>query len=754
MKARRINGYAALALVATDVLVLIVLAALSPSLTFVNNAIDIWYDQRDPLVEEFAEQQATFGHESWIYINAWVDEAAEVDRVLLAAQLGEKFRALDGVTTVLSPVLLDVLQRDEEGLYYDRLPSTLSWSDLHARLSTHPIAAESLVDADDATRIGFLLNESTDFGASGADRQTLLRAIREHLATTPGLAHSTVTGSPVINAELNRLSWRDFLILIPLTMVVMFALSLAIFRRECHFAIAILAVSGLSTLSTLALMLVAGLAFNMLTIALPGVIFTLGVAAGFHVLQHYARSSAPFAGADAMIRARLLVADVRQPIMVSHVTTALGFGLLGSITVSPVQQMALWGAIGVLWSGLHVAIVLPYVLGRLGQPSLRESRLIPALADRVSGWAEGAAARPRLTFALIAGSALLFVVFALQIRVDSTYLTMVDPSERMRKDYAHLAREAIPSGQLSVVIENSGNAGLVPSGLNSAIIALENDFAALPGVRKVIGPGTIYAEVMPALLESGDTPATFGADTNAVTDAYIFALTGGSREVSRYVDENLERFRITLLFEYLTNNELRSLVTNEIEPRLARFETTLPATSTSVVGLTLLWAHMDRAILAGQLWTLSLLGLVCFAMFWVSTRRMHLAAVATLVNLMPLGAIAALMGVFGMPLDLAAVFILSLSLGIAIDDTSFFVHHFATQPAGEQDPPSGALRHTIIQTAPAMILTSVLIAAGFSVLLISSFVPMQIFGGFTALGVTLAALVDIFVLPLLVRAYP
>ena len=54
--------------------------------------------------------------------------------------------------------------------------------------------------------------------------------------------------------------------------------------------------------------------------------------------------------------------ELVRPILVSNVTTALGFGLLAVIPVTPVQEMALFGAAGELLSGLHVVFVLPKCL--------------------------------------------------------------------------------------------------------------------------------------------------------------------------------------------------------------------------------------------------------------------------------------------------------------------------------------------------------------------------------------------------------
>jgi predicted RND superfamily exporter protein len=52
-----------------------------------------------------------------------------------------------------------------------------------------------------------------------------------------------------------------------------------------------------------------------------------------------------------------------------------------------------------------------------------------------------------------------------------------------------------------------------------------------------------------------------------------------------------------------------------------------------------------------------------------------------------------------------------------------------------------------------MVATCIVIVLGFSVLLLSSFIPMRTFGGLTAVGLVLAMLCDLFVLSFLLVAF-
>jgi predicted RND superfamily exporter protein len=139
----------------------------------------------------------------------------------------------------------------------------------------------------------------------------------------------------------------------------------------------------------------------------------------------------------------------------------------------------------------------------------------------------------------------------------------------------------------------------------------------------------------------------------------------------------------------------------------------------------------------------------CFLTFFLSLRNWTLSASAMFVNVLPVAVIAAVLGATGQPIDMATVFIMGISLGIAVDDTSFYIHEYLDR--ARQGP--GALITALSHTGPTMVVTCIVIVLGFSVLLVSSFIPMRTFGGLTAIGLVLAMVCDLFVLSFLLLAF-
>ena len=749
----RVLGWLPSLVVAVDLTLMLTLAAhIYSGREIVNNAIDIWFDRSDPTVEVLNQERALFGSDTWMVATIWMradrlNEGGSVSRALT-----EQLEQLEGVTRVISPTSLEVLQRSEQGLFFGSLDAA-EWPALRETLVRHPFAGEFLVYSKSPELFSLLIKEHTGPTTPGVVRQHLVSEVRRILDSHPAVAASALTGTAVINADLNRLSWGDFLLLVPLTVVVASLMLLAMLRFRWRTTIAILAPVGLTTGSLIALMLLAGRPFTMVTIVLPGLFFTLGIASSVHVTSWTASWLREGHGSPGEV-VHATWRELSRPILVSHVTTALGFGLLAVIPVTPVQEMALFGAAGELYSGLHVMFVLPKCLLWFGAASEFRDRRPLFVGERWAADAFAALAawltrlqrfRFRLILPMVAACAAMAWLISM-VSYDSTYLTMIQPAERLRVDYARFDAAALPSAQLSIVIRRKDPA-IVDARLNAALMSVTAEIEALPEVSKVVGPASVFSEVAPALAD-GTSVEQFGADDAAVADAYAFALSGGNTEIGSYVHDSLGAYRLVVFFPYLDNSRLDRLTRQEIPAILDGHLAPISDLSTEISGVTVLWAHMDDAMSRGQVTSVLIMSVACFVTFFLSLRNWTLSASAMFVNVLPVAIIAALLGAMGRPIDMATVFIMGITLGIAVDDTAFFVHGYLDR-AGLAD---GALAATLRHTGPTMVATCVVIVIGFSVLLVSAFTPMRTFGGLTAVGLVLAMLCDIFILSFLLLA--
>jgi predicted RND superfamily exporter protein len=133
-------------------------------------------------------------------------------------------------------------------------------------------------------------------------------------------------------------------------------------------------------------------------------------------------------------------------------------------------------------------------------------------------------------------------------------------------------------------------------------------------------------------------------------------------------------------------------------------------------------------------------------------RSGRIAAICLLPNALPLVAGYGLMGAAGWLLDPSPAIVFIVGLGIAVDDTIHLVTRWREERRRGRDPVE-AIRQAVLHTGRAVTVTSVVLASGFLVNVLSSFPNMRIMGMLGAFVILAALLSDLLVLPALLARY-
>ena len=165
-------------------------------------------------------------------------------------------------------------------------------------------------------------------------------------------------------------------------------------------------------------------------------------------------------------------------------------------------------------------------------------------------------------------------------------------------------------------------------------------------------------------------------------------------------------------------------------------------------GMLILYNNMLESLFKSQILTLGVVFGIILMMFIVLFRSLKLAIIGMFPNLVGACFVLGLMGWSGIPLDMMTITIAAISIGIAVDNTIHYIHRFKLEYArlGDYTKAMYACHDTI---ARAMYFTSITIIAGFSVLVLSNFMPSIYFGMFTSLAMFIALMANLTLLPVL-----
>lgn len=190
--------------------------------------------------------------------------------------------------------------------------------------------------------------------------------------------------------------------------------------------------------------------------------------------------------------------------------------------------------------------------------------------------------------------------------------------------------------------------------------------------------------------------------------------------------------------------EIRTYATGELN---------LAEEDVKITGMMILFNDMLKQLADSQLSSLMYVVIATFLMFSLLLRSIPLAILALIPNVLAAATVIAFMGYAAIPMDMMTITIAAISIGIGVDDAIHYLHRFREEFSDSSDIIT-AVERAHLTIGRAMYFTSMIIIGGFSILMLSNFLPTVYFGLLTALAMILALLANLTLLPaLLVLAY-
>ncbi|HBL54678.1 MAG TPA: RND family transporter [Candidatus Lambdaproteobacteria bacterium] len=222
-----------------------------------------------------------------------------------------------------------------------------------------------------------------------------------------------------------------------------------------------------------------------------------------------------------------------------------------------------------------------------------------------------------------------------------------------------------------------------------------------------------------------------------------------------------ERFRKIIMDPYVSveNNEARFYVRiRDSEPNLRRNELLkqiqhdlkdkldIPEGKWQLTNLLVLYNNMLQSLFKSQILTLGVVIVLFLIMFIFLFRSIIIALIAIFPNVLSIGVVLGFMGWMGIPLDMMTITIAAISVGIAVDNTIHYIHRFRFEFAKDRNY-LAAMHRSHESIGYAMYYTSITIIIGFSILVLSKFIPSIYFGLLTGLAMLIALVAALTLLP-------
>tara|TARA_Y100001958_G_C21235271_1_gene561559 strand:- start:432 stop:2897 length:2466 start_codon:yes stop_codon:yes gene_type:complete len=276
------------------------------------------------------------------------------------------------------------------------------------------------------------------------------------------------------------------------------------------------------------------------------------------------------------------------------------------------------------------------------------------------------------------------------------------------------------------------------------ILIVHDYLDSLPEIGKVLSFGSILRvaeDLNQKKLQSLEIAVLYSKIPSEIKKEII------SPYISVEKDEARINVRIKDSQENLRRNDLIKKINSDINQKLG-FE----KDEFKLTGVLILFNNLLQSLFKSQILTLGIVILGIFGMFFILFRNITLSLIGVVPNFLAAFFILGIIGLMKIPLDMMTITIAAITIGIAVDNSIHYIYRFKEEfkKIKNYEKTLDRCHNTV---GIAILNTSITIVFGFSILVLSNFIPTIYFGVFTGIAMLLAMISVLTLLPKLLLIY-
>lgn len=488
-----------------------------------------------------------------------------------------------------------------------------------------------------------------------------------------------------------------------------------------------------------------GIAFNTMLSVVPLVIVAIAIADSIHVINDTARYLRESLAEDPRQALTQAVQENLLPTFLTSATTAIGFASLLSTPIVPIQHLAISAALGTLtaWAltfTLAVPVLRLLPVRWIAPPrKQRQDEKLHRFLQGYSGFLEVHRYRIFVAGVLVA---LVGVYVTAQVRIDSEPNAYFADDVPIKRANDFVNREIGGFNGPEIVLDSGSPGGAKDPAFLRKVEALETWLDGHSYVNQTISIVDILKSVHRAF--HADDPQFYALATSPdviAQESFVYSMgLSEGRSLDDLLDVREQRTRLSVYWRLTKSRESLAAVA-AIEDKMTELGLTGHVTGKYFI-LYRLNNFVVRTLLRSLVISFILVSVIMLLLF----RSIPLGVGAIAANVMPLliGGMAVV--VCGKTVNFATAMVVSICLGIAVDDTIHFCSTYFRYQATARSH-RDLLYHVFRSTGHALGITTLLLITGFGAFVLGDFVPNVELGLFCCVVLIAALVTDLLWLP-------
>ncbi len=222
-----------------------------------------------------------------------------------------------------------------------------------------------------------------------------------------------------------------------------------------------------------------------------------------------------------------------------------------------------------------------------------------------------------------------------------------------------------------------------------------------------------------------------------IIDPYI-SIEDSEARISLRIKDSLDGLR---------RNELINKINFDLENKLG-----IKKNEFKLGGVLILFNNLLQSLFKSQILTLGFVMIGILIMFLILFRNIKISLIGVVPNFIAAFFILGIIGLAGIPLDMMTITIAAITIGIAVDNSIHYIYRFKEELVNFKDY-NKTIKYCHSTVGIAILNTSITIVFGFSILILSNFIPTIYFGVFTGIAMLLAMISVLTLLPSLLLVF-
>jgi uncharacterized protein len=530
----------------------------------------------------------------------------------------------------------------------------------------------------------------------------------------------------------------DFNKFLVASIILSLLLLLIIFR---NFKVALLPffISLLSIVWLFGLMAFLGFKINLLSSLLPPIILFVSMSDAVHLMNAMQKTK----GKTKLERLQYSVGIVWTPTLLTSITTAIGFLSLLFINTEPVQYLGLFAGLGIL-----IAFILTFTFGLLVSIFTSFTNSKKVIEVPVS-FLHFLLRNKKKTIVLISLIILALIPGISKLKVNSFLLDDLPEDSEVRQNFEFSDAHFGGSKPYEVRVEVAATSlSIWDKEVMDQILIIENYLSDSFPLANTRSPSTILKYMNQAGNGGLNEFYVYPKDQKAYDEAKRLIHRIDPKRLTKLITQDERAARVIGFFpeigSFMTgkkNKDLLSYLEKTIDHDLIKYR---------ITGTTYLIdkSHelLSKNLIKGLLFAIGIIGLILGIYF----KSVKLMVISLIPNLIPLLMVAGILGWLGISLKMTTSIIFTIAFGIAVDDT---IHMMSYYLKNRNEDPYHRMEETFKHAGSAMLITSIIMIAGFGLFLFSEFGATFYLGLFVSLSLIIALVIDLTLLPLLLITF-